>query len=215
MLGGAVVSTATLVNAGPPRARSRREVGEWLTFAAFVAPNLLLLAIFAREAVQYELVPLVAMTAVAGYFVSRRHRPHDEERPIELKLSSPISLSKVLSFGGLFLLIQVFGTAAARWMGSSGLLVVSAVGGMVSSASTTAAAANLVAHGKTSPLEAGMATVITSIVSTLMNLPILRRQQAARPVYGEIVLATVLQVVVGLVATVGQGWLSMHWHRLG
>jgi ABC-type sugar transport system permease subunit len=50
MLGGAVVSAATLADAParsvPPRATSRREVGEWLTFAAFVAPNLLLLAIF-------------------------------------------------------------------------------------------------------------------------------------------------------------------------
>ncbi len=219
VLGGLVNSTAaatelasTLPAAG---LLSQTVVAVLLTSLAMFLRNLLLLAIFAREAVLYALAPLVAMTLVAGYFVSRRHRPNDEERSIELKLSSPISLGKVMSFGGLFLLIQVFGTAAARWMGNSGLLVVSAVGGMVSSASTTAAAANLVAHGKTSPVEAGMATVITSIVSTVMNLPILRRQPAARPVYGEIVVATVLQVVAGVAAMVAQSWLSAHWHRIG
>jgi multiple sugar transport system permease protein/sn-glycerol 3-phosphate transport system permease protein len=44
------VSSATLADASPrsapPRARSRWEWREWLTFAAFVGPNLLLLAIF-------------------------------------------------------------------------------------------------------------------------------------------------------------------------
>ena len=44
------MSAATLADAptrsGPPTARSRREWREWLTFAAFVGPNLLLLAIF-------------------------------------------------------------------------------------------------------------------------------------------------------------------------
>jgi uncharacterized membrane protein (DUF4010 family) len=217
VLGGLVNSTAaatelasTLPSAG---LMSQTVVAVLLTSLAMFLRNLLLLAIFAWEAVPYAIVPLVAMTAVAGYFVWRRHRPSDEERAIDLKLSSPISLGKVLSFGGLFLLIQVLGTAAARWMGNSGLLVVSAVGGMVSSASTTAAAANLVAHGKTTALEAGTATVITSIVSTVMNLPILKRQAAAKPVFNEIVLATVLQVAVGVAAMVAQAWISMHWHR--
>ena len=45
-----VVSAATLADASsrslPPHARTRRELGEWLTFVAFVAPNLLLLTIF-------------------------------------------------------------------------------------------------------------------------------------------------------------------------
>jgi ABC-type sugar transport system permease subunit len=49
MLGGAIVSAATLADAArsvPPQARSRRALGEWLMFAAFVGPNLLLLAVF-------------------------------------------------------------------------------------------------------------------------------------------------------------------------
>src|ERR1043166_4612494 len=45
-----VVSSATLADAStrsaPRSSRSRRELGEWLTFAAFVGPNLVLLAIF-------------------------------------------------------------------------------------------------------------------------------------------------------------------------
>src|SRR5882724_8412241 len=49
ILGRAVVSSATMADAArsmPRNGPSRRELREWLTFAAFVGPNLLLLTIF-------------------------------------------------------------------------------------------------------------------------------------------------------------------------
>ena len=218
VLGGLVNSTAaaselagTLPAAG---LLSQTVVAVLLTSVAMFMRNLFLLSIFAREAVTYAVFPLIAMTAVAGYFVWRHHRPKDEERAIGLKLASPIALGKVLKFGGLFLLIQVLGTAGARWLGNSGLLVVSAIGGTVSSASTTAAAANLVAHGKATAMQAGMATVVTSIVSTAMNLPILRRQPEAKPVLREVTIPTLLQVVVGIAAMILQERLAAHGYRL-
>jgi len=69
----------------------------------------------------------------------------------DLQLSSPVSIRKVLSFGSLFLLIEIAGALGKRFLGHHGVLVVSLLGGLVSSASTTAAAALLAAHGETVP----------------------------------------------------------------
>ncbi len=212
ILGGMVNSTAataefaqTLPVAG---LLSQTIVAVLLTSVAMFARNLLLLAIFAREAVPFAIAPLVTMTLIAGFFVWRSHRPRDEEREMDLKLSSPVSFGKVFRFGGLFLLIQVLGTAATRWLGNAGLLVVSIIGGTVSSASTTAAAANLASHGKATAIEAAMATVATSIVSTAVNLPILYRNTQTKPIIREITLATILQIIGGTIVMV----LQVYWH---
>lgn len=214
VLGGMVNSTAATAEfAGTLPASgllSQTVVAVLLTSVAMFARNLLLLAIFAREAVPYAIAPMVTMTAIAGFFVWRRHRPRDEEREMDLNLTSPVSFAKVFRLGGLFILIQVIGTAATRWLGNAGLLAVSMIGGTVSSASTTAAAANLAAHGKTTALQAGMATVVTSIVSTAVNLPILYRHTEAKPIIGEITLATALQIAGGITVMI----LQAHWHGI-
>jgi uncharacterized membrane protein (DUF4010 family) len=152
------------------------------------------------------------MTLVAAYFAFRNRKNGADVEELELHLASPIALKKVLSFGLLFLLIQIVGTAAAHWLGNSGVLLVSVVGGMVSSASTTAATANMVLHGSVTAMEAGMAVVLTSIASTAMNLPIIRRQIKDKNIVREIVLATGLQAVVGIATMAGQALLL---HRAG
>ena len=93
-----------------------------------------------------------------------------------------------------------------RWLGNSGVLLVSVIGGTVSSASTTAAAANLLTHGNVSAQQAGTATVLTSIASTTMNLPIVKRQIKVKGVMREIVLATILQGIVGITILFFERW---------
>ena len=51
----------------------------------------------------------------------------------------------------------------------------SLLGGLVSSASTTASAAILAAHGETAAYTAGLATVVTSMASAVSNLPVNNR----------------------------------------
>jgi uncharacterized membrane protein (DUF4010 family) len=96
-----------------------------------------------------------------------------------------------------------------RWLGNSGVLLVSVIGGTVSSASTTAAAANLLTHGNVSAQQADIATVLTSIASTTMNLPIVKRQIKVKGVMREIVFATILQGIVGIVILFFESWF-MH-----
>ena len=64
---------------------------------------------------------------------------------------------------------------------------------------TTAAAANLLNHGSITPLQAGSATVLTSIASKAMHLPIVKRHIKVKGIMREIVFATILQGVVGIV----------------
>jgi uncharacterized membrane protein (DUF4010 family) len=68
----------------------------------------------------------------------------------------------------LFLLISTIGTVGARFLGKYGFLIVSLFGGLVSSASTTAAAANLTVHGRLSPQAAAVAAILASVASVMV-----------------------------------------------
>jgi uncharacterized membrane protein (DUF4010 family) len=114
------------------------------------------------------------MTLVAGFWVWR-DRKIEEIVPGTLTLKSPISLTKVLWFGMVFISIQIGGTLLTRYFGSGGMLATGVFGGLVSSASTTAAAATMAMHGKITAALAGSTTVLTSLSSAAVNLPIVWR----------------------------------------
>lgn len=210
ILGGLVNSTATTteLSSSLPKAGLVRQTLPAVLFTsiAMFVRNLVLLGLFARSAVKFAAFPMFLMALIATYFALRERKSAAEAEDVELHLSSPVSLKKVLSFGLLFLIIQVLGTAAARWLGNSGVLVVSFLGGIVSSASATAAAANMVNHGNVTALEAAMATILASIASQGMNLPIIRRHIKDKQVLRDIFLATALQTSVGVLAMVGQAF---------
>jgi uncharacterized membrane protein (DUF4010 family) len=178
IFGGLVNSSATVAELGS-RVRDTPMAARittlcLLTTMAMFARNLVLATIFSPQSITATLVPLLVMTVVAGLWVWR-DRAMTQDVPGTLKLESPISVSKVLRFGFLFVAIQIAGTLLSRDFGSSGMLAVGVFGGLVSSASTTAAAATLAMHGKISPALAGSTTVLTSLSSAVVNLPIVWR----------------------------------------
>jgi uncharacterized membrane protein (DUF4010 family) len=211
ILGGLVNSTATAaeLSASLPSMGlvSQTVRAVLLTSVAMFLRNAILLALFGKAAIRFAVIPLLSMTIIAAYFAFRNREMEAEPKELELQLASPISLKKVINFGLLFLAIQIVGTLAVRWLGNSGVLVLSLVGGAVSSASTTAAAANLLTHGSITPLQAGTATVLTSIASTAMNLPIVNRHIKVKGIMREIVFATILQGVVGIVVLFCERWM--------
>ncbi len=164
------------------------------TLAMFVR-NFAILAVFAPRALLTAVGPLFAMT-LASLLLLVGER--DAQPAQELSLSSPISLRRVLSYGLLFLVIQVVGTLAARFFGNAGFMAASSISGIASSASATAAAANLCAGGKISPSLAGTGAVIASIASALANLPVVYGK-LARPVVAKIALSTSLQIAAGII----------------
>jgi len=170
-----------------------------LTSVSMFLRNLIILAIFDHAAVRTAAFPLIAMAMVAAYWIYRdRHRAETVERDVSLNLGSPVSLKKVSFFALLFLALQVVATLGQRIIGNAGFQLVSALGGLFSSASTTAAAANMAMHGKVTSPQAGLAVVLTSIASALVNLPIVSRQSKARTAMRGLVLSSVLQVTAGI-----------------
>ncbi|HTJ11589.1 MAG TPA: DUF4010 domain-containing protein [Dinghuibacter sp.] len=156
---------------------SRATVLCLLATIAMCVRNLVLATLFAPSSLAATLLPLIAMALVTGLWIGLdlRRQGNVPEEPATLALDSPISLSKILRFGLLFIAIQVSGTLLTKAFGGNGLLATSAFGGLVSSASTTAAAATMARHGSISPSLAGSATVVASLASALVNLPIVWR----------------------------------------
>jgi uncharacterized membrane protein (DUF4010 family) len=144
-----------------------------LTIVAMFARNLLILAILSPSAVPTAAAPLVAMGAVAAVFARRARASSSDTAAVHLE--SPVSMRHVINFAALFLLIQILARLGERHLGKFGFLGISALGGLVSSASTSAAAANMVTHGRMQPELAGTGVVVASVASALINIPIIQR----------------------------------------
>jgi uncharacterized membrane protein (DUF4010 family) len=201
-LGGLVNSTAAAAELAKPLGTGGTSFGVavaalLLTIVAMFARNLVILAIFSPHAVATAAGPLIVMALGALVFVRQSHaRPG--EATTEIHLESPVSIRHVLNFAGLFILIQVVSTLGERHLGKFGFLGISILGGLVSSASTTAAAANMVAHGQLQPGVAGTGVVLASFASALINLPIIQRQ-AKNPVLTRRISAiTVMLTLLGV-----------------
>jgi len=209
ILGGLVNSTATvaeMVTTLPSTGLIKATVPVVLLISvAMFSRNLIILAIFSPHSVRSAILPLLAMSLIAvGWAYRERKKSKDVQTDGKLTLTSPISLKKVLTFAGLFIGIQILGTVAQRMFGSSGLQVISVLGGLVSSAGTTAAAADLVMHGKILAGEAGTATVLTSIASLLVDLAIVSKQIRDKSVVRDLSIASLLQAAAGIAVLVVQ-----------
>jgi uncharacterized membrane protein (DUF4010 family) len=203
LFGGLVNSSATVAELAA-RAQEAGMVARTttlclLTTIAMFARNLILATLFSPRSLSATLVPLLAMTLVAGLWIWRDHMIEDNV-PGTLSLASPISLGKVLWFGMLFITIQIAGTLLTRLFGSYGMLATGVFGGLVSSASTTAAAATLAMHGRISASLAGSTTVLTSLASAAVNLPIVWRATKNRAVVRRVTLETATVIGVGILA---------------
>jgi uncharacterized membrane protein (DUF4010 family) len=178
VFGGLVNSTATIAEmttrieeAGTP---SKITTLSSIINISMFTRNMILAAIFVPLSLTATLFPLLAMSCVAGIWIWKdfKNEKAYNDTTAPLKLTSPISVKTIFSFGLLFIIIQVGGTLVSRFSGDSGMLVTGFVGGLVSSASTTAAAATMAMHGQISPNIAGSTAIISSIASAMINFPI-------------------------------------------
>ena len=203
--GGLVNSSATVAELAT-RAQESGMVAQatslcLITTIAMFARNLVLATIFSPQSLSASLVPLLAMVGVAGLWIWRDHALHDQVSGT-LTLTSPISLKKILWFGVLFITIQIFGTLLTRTFGSYGMYATAIFGGLVSSASTTAAAATMAMHGQISPSLAGSTTVLTSLASAAVNLPIVWRTTKNSTVVRRLTLEVATVVSTGIVVVI-------------
>jgi uncharacterized membrane protein (DUF4010 family) len=201
-LGGSVNSSAAAVEIAKSMAIRQVPAGVavavlLLTVVAMFVRNLVILILFAPTAVASAAAPMSAMILLALVFVHFSRRAVGSPLP-DIKLESPVSVSRVLTFALFFLLIQIVSTLSQRHLGEAGFLGVSVIGGLVSSASTTAASANLVGHEQLSSGIAGIGVVFASIASALVNLPVVHHSARQTPAFQRLSIFTIAVIAVGL-----------------
>jgi uncharacterized membrane protein (DUF4010 family) len=211
-LGGFVNSSAAAVELAKPLGAGSTSSGVavaalLLTVVAMFARNLIILALFSPSAVPTAAGPLLAMAVAALIFV-RYPRVRIEDAPTEIQLESPVSIKRVLNFAALFLVIQIVSTLGERYLGKLGFLGISVLGGLVSSASTSAAAANMVGHGQMRPGLAGAGVVLASVASALVNLPIIYRNAKNPALSRRLTVLTVTLSVLGIAVLALE---QFHW----
>jgi uncharacterized membrane protein (DUF4010 family) len=210
--GGLVNSTVTVTELAK---RDRESSGHFADFTyrgvvlatgAMVLRNAVLLLLLAPTALLHSALAFLFMIAAAGAMILLRRISSARAggAPV-LSLESPFSTQSALKFGLIFLALQVAGTLAQRFLGRVGFYAVSLAGGLVSSASAVAAAATLHGQGKIPGAVAGTGAVLASFASAIVNLPVVARVSADRP------LTRRLARPLGVVTLAGIAGLVTQW----
>lgn len=203
-LGGLVNSTVTVAELAT-RAKQNRELmgtaftGILLATGAMFMRNAILLGILAPAALGAALFPLLLMMLanfLAVFFQKKTAQTEAQTQP--LPLDSPFSLRSTLKFGLIFIGLQGLGTAAQRGLGHYGFYIVSLLGGLISSASAVASAGVLARHGSITFQVAGVGALLASMMSALINLPLVARVLKERSFLKRLIIVLVLVSLSGL-----------------
>jgi uncharacterized membrane protein (DUF4010 family) len=167
-----------------------------ITVIAMFVRNLAIVAVFSPAAGLVALAPIGAMCLFTALIVW--HGRPAADPGLAPQLSSPISIRKIGSFGLFFVAIQALTTLAQRFLGTSGSIVVSFLGGFVSSASAAAAAGSLTSHHEISPRNAAVCVVMASIASALVNLPIIYKVTRGSGAFRRLIVLSAATTLIGL-----------------
>jgi uncharacterized membrane protein (DUF4010 family) len=200
-----VIEMATRVRESQGRFAAAAYRGVLIAMAAMMIRNLTLLLILAPLAALSAIGPLALMMVTVAALVLRSYlrRPQALAETGTLDLELPFSLSVALRYGALFLVLHVVGTLVQREFGAGGFYVVAAIGGLLSSASTVAAAASMASQNAISPAEAGTGATIASLTSLAFSLSFLIRTRD-RPLIagiGRAVLAIAIASGIGIASS--------------
>lgn len=219
-LGGLVNSTVTVTELATRVTEPKSELsdvayrGVLLATAAMALRNAVLLGLLSYKALVQSVVPLVLILLTSTGLALLPSPARGKEEPGEavdapaLPLKSPFALSSALKYGLLFLALQVVGTVAQRFMGRFGFFAVSAVGGLVSSASSVASAAALAANHTIGPTTAGIGAIIASLASAVINFVLVARLTPERRLILRVGRALSLVVGLGLVGAFIQAQIA-------
>jgi uncharacterized membrane protein (DUF4010 family) len=142
-----------------------------------VLRNGAIVAILAPRALVHCMLSLGLMLLVSVALLFRCPEP-DGGPVTPLTLESPFKLSAALTFGLVFLGLNVAGALAQRTFGSASFYFVNAAGGLLSSASSIASAATLIRKQEV-PVATGVnGVVLSSVTSILVNVPLVRKMSA-------------------------------------
>jgi uncharacterized membrane protein (DUF4010 family) len=221
-LGGLVNSRIAIVDlagrVGETQGRSADAAYRGILFAtaAMLIRNALVLGILAPAALLAVGGAFAAMLAVCGFFalftLQRGMAASADPSLARFQLTLPFSLGAALKYGALFVSIQMAGNLAQLAAGEGAFYLVSMLGGLASSASSLAAAANLAANGTLPPETAGMGAVIATLTSVLINIPFVIRSRHPA-LTRRLLVAFTIVVAVGVIGALAgplspPAWLS-------
>lgn len=202
IFGGLINTTAAMVELATsvkPYTADGPEIAVIMTLLIVLvgfARNLVVIAVFSPQAGAFASGPIAAMALFTAVYAFLYRPKLDSGSPS--RLTSPISMRKVIGFGLFFAVIQVSSALGKRWFGEAGTVAVSFLGGFISSAGATAAVGGLAAHHVIQPLTAAICTVLTSVASTLINLPIVYRTAKHSGTFRRLIIVTMVTIAIGL-----------------
>lgn len=181
LLGGLVNSEATTASLAGlaqehPTLGSRIVAGIHLTNATMLLRNLAIAAfVAAQPALLIAIGPaLVAMFIVQSAMALKTTHPGLEENA-SIRLGNPFALKPGLAFAVMFLILQAVSFGLARIPGMGDLpVLLTALGGLISSAAVVASVASLAASGALNLDTAAATAVLATVVSTLNKLFVVR-----------------------------------------
>lgn len=180
-LGGLVNSTVTVTEltnraVAVPGLRPQVFRGVLLATAAMLLRNVVVLGVLSLPVLSATLLPIALMFACVVAVASRTPSANaDGSEGLLSNLQAPFSLIEALRFGLVFLAVHVSATLAQRAFGHVGFYAVSAIGGVVSSASAVASAATLASAASLPTGVAALGALVAVAVSALVNIPLVAR----------------------------------------
>jgi uncharacterized membrane protein (DUF4010 family) len=224
-LGGLVNSTvtttelATRARAAGGRFRAVAYRGVLLATAAMLIRNAIILGLLAPAALLAASPPLACMIAgTIAAVVLAPLTPRDAdpttaqpETPLAT-MESPFSLTSAIKYGLVFLALQVAGTLANRFLGRLGFYGVSVIGGLVSSASAVASAANLARSETIPPHVAALGAIVASAASALIDLPLIARVAGDRVLTRRLTVVMAGVILLGALALAAQTLVAHYAH---
>jgi uncharacterized membrane protein (DUF4010 family) len=192
-----------------PEIRSTAEKGVVLATASVAIRNGLIVGIFAFKALPLCAAPLLLMLVSSALLWWRAAKRPELGAPPSLKLESPFSLTAALKFGLVFLALNVAGGLAEHHLGAASFYVVSALGGLISSASSITSAATLIGSGHIPAKTGANGIILSTIVSVLANIPLIRAMTSDKSLRSAAVF-DLLVVAGSAILGVGLTYLAMH-----
>ncbi len=188
--------------------------GIMLAMTAMIARNGTLLLILAPQTLVSSSLAFTLMMGASGLLVvlslQRGRRSAAGVAP-EIHLDMPFSLPQALKYGAIFLLLHALGAFTQRQFGDAGFYFISIVGGLLSSASSVAAAAALASQGSVAPATAGVGAVLASFTSIVFSLSFVLRSRSGgliRQLALSMLLIAAAGVVGLLASVVAEPWIS-------
>ena len=151
-----------------PNATSYAVAGVLLADAAMAVRNLAIVLAFTFPDPQIVMLVLPLGVVVVGS-IGVAVATADWRESIEIDLDSPFSLRNALTFGALFAVVLAGSAIATTYFGGRGLLVASALSGLVSSGSATTSAVVLYSGGAVSAKTTVLAVTVASLSSILVK----------------------------------------------